>query len=130
MLYFIIDNLSNSTKKPTHPLCLPCLSYLCDYIKTCPSSSALSLSSSHVILVQIRGQHYDLVVNGMELGGGSIRNHRADLQEQIFQVLNLPAEEFSHLLNGLRGGCPPHGGIALGDVCFRHLYISLSIALN
>lgn len=65
---------------------------------------------------KIRGLHYDVVVNGVELGGGSIRNHNAHVQERIFQNLKLQSasEQFSHLLSALRFGCPPHGGIALG----------------
>jgi aspartyl-tRNA synthetase len=62
--------------------------------------------------------HYDLVVNGVELGGGSRRIHDAAVQEFIFRdILQMPAErlgDFSHLLDALRAGCPPHAGLALG----------------
>ncbi|KAF2741268.1 aspartyl-tRNA synthetase [Polyplosphaeria fusca] len=62
--------------------------------------------------------HYDLVVNGVELGGGSRRIHNADVQEFIFRdVLRMKQqriEDFRHLLDVLRSGCPPHAGIALG----------------
>jgi aspartyl-tRNA synthetase len=62
--------------------------------------------------------HYDLVVNGVELGGGSRRIHDAAVQEFIFRdILKMPAErlaDFSHLLDALRSGCPPHAGLALG----------------
>lgn len=62
--------------------------------------------------------HYDLVLNGIELGGGSRRIHSAAVQEFILRdVLKLPSsrlEDFSHLLEALRAGCPPHAGIALG----------------
>lgn len=62
--------------------------------------------------------HYDLVVNGVELGGGSRRIHDAAVQEFIFrEILQMPAErlaDFSHLLDALRAGCPPHAGLALG----------------
>lgn len=62
--------------------------------------------------------HYDIVLNGVELGGGSRRIHSAGVQELVFRdVLRMPAarvEDFRHLLDVLRSGCPPHAGIALG----------------
>ncbi|KAI0254287.1 tRNA synthetases class II-domain-containing protein, partial [Lactifluus subvellereus] len=67
---------------------------------------------------EVRGQHYDLVLNGVEIGGGSVRVHDAMMQEYIFsEVLQLDEHEkasFNHLLHALRCGAPPHGGIALG----------------
>jgi aspartyl-tRNA synthetase len=68
---------------------------------------------------KVRGQHYDIVVNGVELGGGSIRIHQPELQKTIFQdVLQLTPEtvqsRFGYMLESFRYGCPPHGGIALG----------------
>jgi aspartyl-tRNA synthetase len=68
---------------------------------------------------RVRGQHYDLVVNGVELGGGSIRIHQPDVQRTLFEeVLQIPAEEtrlrFGYMLEAFRYGAPPHGGIALG----------------
>lgn len=69
-------------------------------------------------IASIRGQHYDLVLNGQEIGGGSVRIHSRKLQETVFEhVLNLDASErarFAHLLHALDCGAPPHGGIALG----------------
>ena len=67
----------------------------------------------------VRGQHYDVVVNGVELGGGSIRIHQPDLQKTIFEdLLKLSPEvtqaRFGYMLEAFKYGCPPHGGIALG----------------
>ena len=68
---------------------------------------------------KVRGQHYDIVVNGVELGGGSIRIHQPDVQKTIFEeLLQIPPEEtqtrFGYMLEAFRYGAPPHGGIALG----------------
>ncbi|HHY84415.1 MAG TPA: aspartate--tRNA ligase [Verrucomicrobia bacterium] len=68
---------------------------------------------------KVRGQHYDIVVNGVELGGGSIRIHQPDVQKLVFEeVLRLPPEtvqaRFGYMLEAFRYGAPPHGGIALG----------------
>ena len=67
----------------------------------------------------VRGQHYDIVVNGVELGGGSIRIHQPDVQKKVFEdVLQLSPEitqaRFGYMLEAFKFGCPPHGGIALG----------------
>ena len=65
-----------------------------------------------------RSKAYDLVLNGVELGSGSIRIHRQDIQERVFEALGFTQEEASHrfgfFLEALRYGTPPHGGIALG----------------
>jgi len=68
---------------------------------------------------RVRGQHYDIVVNGVELGGGSIRIHQPEVQKTIFEdVLQISPEEtklrFGYMLEAFRYGAPPHGGIALG----------------
>ena len=65
-----------------------------------------------------KARAYDVVLNGFELGSGSIRIHRPDLQRRVFGALGLSSEEaeekFGHLLTAFRYGVPPHGGIALG----------------
>ena len=68
---------------------------------------------------KVRGQHYDIVVNGVELGGGSIRIHRPDVQKTVFEeVLQIPPDmvqaRFGYMLEAFKYGAPPHGGIALG----------------
>ena len=68
---------------------------------------------------KVRGQHYDIVVNGTELGGGSIRIHQPDVQKTVFEdVLQIPPDlvkaRFGYMLEAFKYGAPPHGGIALG----------------
>jgi aspartyl-tRNA synthetase len=68
---------------------------------------------------KVRGQHYDVVVNGVELGGGSIRIHQPDVQKTVFEeLLAIPPDmvkaRFGYMLEAFRYGAPPHGGIALG----------------
>jgi aspartyl-tRNA synthetase len=67
---------------------------------------------------KVRAEAYDVVLNGYELGGGSIRIHEKDLQSKMFSVLGIGPEEqevkFGHLLDAFKFGAPPHGGLALG----------------
>ncbi len=87
-----------------HPFTMPNLEDLEKY-------SATDLS-------KIRAQSYDIVVNGFELGSGSIRIHNADLQKKVFELMQLTEDEiklkFGFLLEAFQYGTPPHGGIALG----------------
>jgi len=86
-----------------HPFTMPHLDDL-DRLESDPAS--------------VRSQSYDLVLNGWELGSGSIRIHRADIQRRIFSVLKMTDEEaearFGFLLGAFRYGAPPHGGFAFG----------------
>lgn len=83
---------------------------------TSPREEDLALLSSDP--GNVRARAYDLVMNGSEIGGGSIRIHNAKVQSRMFEVLGIGADEaeqkFGFLLDAFRFGAPPHGGIALG----------------
>jgi aspartyl-tRNA synthetase len=85
---------------------------------TRPKADDIGLLDDETKLGEIRAEAYDVVLNGVEIGGGSIRIHEPDLQAKMFGVLGIGPEaqqaEFGHLLKAFRLGAPPHGGIALG----------------
>lgn len=68
--------------------------------------------------MSVRSHAYDVVLNGVELGGGSIRIHDQEIQHKVFQALGMNEDEiqsrFGHLLKAFAHGCPPHGGCAMG----------------
>ncbi len=82
------------------------------------TKAELSADEEHTRYEGLRAQAYDVVLNGYELGGGSIRIHEADLQSAMFTALGVTEEEkesmFGHILEAFKFGAPPHGGIALG----------------
>ena len=85
---------------------------------TRPKSEDRDLLKDPSKLAAIRAEAYDIVLNGVEIGGGSIRIHEGDLQAEIFSVLGIAPKEqehlFGHILRAFRHGAPPHGGLALG----------------
>jgi aspartyl-tRNA synthetase len=85
---------------------------------TRPKAEDVGLLDDKAKLAAIRAEAYDVVLNGVEIGGGSIRIHEPQLQDKMFGVLGIGAEDrqamFGHILRALRMGAPPHGGIALG----------------
>ena len=90
--------------------------FACHHPFTAPRDEDLKLLDSEP--GRVRAQAYDVILNGLELGGGSIRIHREEVQKQMFGALSIGPEEaqakFGFLLEALRYGAPPHGGIALG----------------
>jgi aspartyl-tRNA synthetase len=85
---------------------------------TRPKAEDVTLLDDKTKLPEVRAEAYDVVLNGVEIGGGSIRIHEPPLQDKMFGVLGITPEDrqamFGHLLRALRLGAPPHGGIAMG----------------
>ncbi|CAF0754292.1 unnamed protein product [Didymodactylos carnosus] len=97
---FTYDSQTSSLESTHHPF-------------TAPIDEHLAILDNHPL--DIIGQHYDLVLNGYEIGGGSIRIHNSKLQRHILEnILHIESDHLEHLLHALEYGAPPHGGIALG----------------
>jgi aspartyl-tRNA synthetase len=101
---FVMWNAEESRWDPSH------------HLFTAPMPEDLPLLDSDPS--RARGQQYDMVLNGYEVGGGSIRIHNSELQEKVFELIGLEPEvareRFGHMLEAFQYGTPPHGGIAPG----------------
>ncbi|PYJ34336.1 MAG: aspartate--tRNA ligase [Verrucomicrobia bacterium] len=105
-----------------HPFTRPKAEDVPLLVDATPSSGGLEAAergeAPRLRLSEIRAEAYDVVLNGVEIGGGSIRIHEPELQKKMFETLGISPEaresQFGHLLRALRLGAPPHGGIAFG----------------
>ena len=105
----LFESVDEATARPVpahHPFTMPNVDD-----ETCSTATGADL-------LQVRSQAYDLVLNGWELGSGSVRIHRSDVQQRIFALLGITPEEaqlkFGFLLDAFRYGAPPHAGFAFG----------------
>lgn len=100
-----------------HPFTSPAEDDL-ETLRSLDLSSPEQFTAHHSQLAAFKAKAYDIVLNGYEIGGGSIRIHRRDVQKKMFEVLGIGEEDarvkFGFLLDALEFGAPPHGGIALG----------------
>jgi len=100
-----------------HPFTSPAEDDL-ETLRSLDLSSPELFTAHHSQLAAFKAKAYDIVLNGYEIGGGSIRIHRRDVQKKMFEVLGIGEEDarvkFGFLLDALEFGAPPHGGIALG----------------
>lgn len=110
------DHETNSLLSVHHPFTAP-VPEDAHLVKAAAKSESLSPEEAKKLL-EVRSNAYDFVLNGTEIGGGSIRIHESELQQAIFRLLKITDEEaqsrFGFLLKGLEFGAPPHGGIAFG----------------
>ncbi len=105
-----------------HPFTRPKAEDMALLVDATPSSGGLEAAdrgeAPRLRISEIRAEAYDVVLNGVEIGGGSIRIHEPELQAKMFETLGISPEaresQFGHLLRALRLGAPPHGGIAFG----------------
>jgi aspartyl-tRNA synthetase len=101
-----------------HPFTRPKAEDMTLFGDATPTSRREGAPAPNADLGKIRAEAYDIVLNGVEIGGGSIRIYEPELQEKMFEALGISREarqsQFGHLLRALRLGAPPHGGIALG----------------
>lgn len=117
---FPLFDWDNESKKLTymhHPFTSPC-------------DTNILIENDRDLLLKAQSKAYDLVLNGQELGSGSIRIHNADIQKQVFRKLGISEEyvneNFGFFLRALEYGAPPHGGIALGMDRFVAVLMGLS----
>ncbi len=91
--------------------------FACHHPFTSPKASTVDEFLQHDPL-HVLARAYDMVLNGSEIGGGSVRINSSEMQKAVFRLLNISEEEaeekFGHLLTAMKFGCPPHGGIAFG----------------
>eukprot|EP01091_Cochliopodium_minus_P001933 TRINITY_DN11886_c0_g1_i1.p1 TRINITY_DN11886_c0_g1~~TRINITY_DN11886_c0_g1_i1.p1 ORF type:complete len:643 (+),score=154.05 TRINITY_DN11886_c0_g1_i1:162-1931(+) len=107
-LFTIEEDNSSIIKTTHHPFTAPVPEH---------ENLLMTTTDPSEVANNVSGQHYDIVVNGVELGGGSVRIHNLEMQKRVFSLLGIDEEHskrFEHLLSALSHGCPPHGGIALG----------------
>jgi aspartyl-tRNA synthetase len=101
-----------------HPFTRPKTEDMALFGNAAPASRREGAPAPNADPGKIRAEAYDVVLNGVEIGGGSMRIHEPELQEKMFEALGISSEarqsQFGHLLRALRLGAPPHGGIAFG----------------
>jgi aspartyl-tRNA synthetase len=112
----LFESIDSATGRPVpahHPFTMP-------HPEDQPIIDEVVASGDPSRLLEVRSQAYDLVLNGWELGSGSVRIHRSDVQQQVFDLLGISSEEahakFGFLLDAFRFGAPPHAGFAFGNV--------------